>query len=38
VEYQTENGKTAPTEGLLVFERGDSGLFHSVRVYDELGL
>ncbi|WP_394848255.1 hypothetical protein LZC95_12410 [Pendulispora brunnea] len=41
VEYSTEklrDGETSPKEGLLVFERGDSGLFHSVRVYDELGL
>ncbi|WP_394837748.1 hypothetical protein LVJ94_12625 [Pendulispora rubella] len=41
VEYRTEklrDGETSPKEGLLVFERGDSGLFHSVRVYDELGL
>jgi len=47
VEYRTdkprpheihEDGETRSKEGLLVFERGDSGLFHSVRVYDELGL
>jgi len=41
VEYTTERlrgGETAPKEGLIVFERGDSGLFRSVRIYDELGL
>ena len=41
VEYSTEKlrgEETAPKEGLLVFERGDSGLFRSVRLYDELGL
>ena len=41
VEYQTEKvrgGEIRPKEGLMIFERGDSGLFRSVRVYDELGL
>ena len=38
VEYRTERlrgEETAPKEGLLVFERGDSGLFRSVRLYDD---
>jgi len=41
VEYRTEKlrgGEIPPKEGLIVFERGDSGLLRSVRVYDELGL
>lgn len=40
VEYRIERlrgEETAPKEGLMVFERGDSGLFRSVRLYDELG-
>jgi hypothetical protein len=40
VEYETEKirgEESAPKEGLLIFERGDSGLFRSVRVYDEVG-
>ena len=38
IEYEIEKlrgGETAPKEGLMVFERGDSALFHSVRIYDE---
>jgi hypothetical protein len=41
VEYVTEKlrgEETSPKEGLIVFERGDSGLFRTVRIYDELGL
>jgi len=40
IEYETEKlrgDETAPKEGLLVFERGDNGLFRSVRLYDEVG-
>lgn len=40
IEYESSNlrgGEIAPKEGLLVFERGDSGLFSSVRFYDDLG-
>ncbi|HEX7665346.1 MAG TPA: hypothetical protein VF407_12565, partial [Polyangiaceae bacterium] len=38
VEYEIEKlrgGETAPKEGLMVFERGDSALFRSIRIYDE---
>lgn len=38
IEYEIEKlrgGETAPKEGLMVFERGDSALFRSVRMYDE---
>lgn len=38
IEYEIEKlrgGETAPKEGLMVFERGDSALFRSVRIYDE---
>ncbi|MGH7280887.1 MAG: hypothetical protein ACRELY_05135 [Polyangiaceae bacterium] len=38
IEYEIEKlrgGETAPKEGLMVFERGDSALFCSVRIYDE---
>ncbi|WP_394826940.1 hypothetical protein [Pendulispora albinea] len=41
VEYTTEKlrgGESAPKEGLVIFERGDSGRLRSVRMYDELGL
>jgi hypothetical protein len=38
VEYETHKlrgGEIAPKEGAMIFERGDSGLFSSVRIYDE---
>ncbi|MEO8800104.1 MAG: hypothetical protein ABI551_19575 [Polyangiaceae bacterium] len=38
VEFEIEKlrgGETAPKEGLMVFERGDSALFRSIRIYDE---
>jgi len=38
IEYETaklRDGETAPKEGLMVFERGDSGLIRTVRIYDE---
>jgi hypothetical protein len=38
IEYETERvrgGETSPKEGLMVFERGDSALFRSIRIYDE---
>ena len=38
IEYEIEKlrgGETAPKEGLMVFERGDSALIRSVRMYDE---
>lgn len=38
VEYETSKlrgGEIAPKEGAMIFERGDSGLFSSVRIYDE---
>jgi hypothetical protein len=40
VEFETEKTRgdeSTPKEGLFLFERGDSGLFRSVRVYDEVG-
>lgn len=40
IEYETtklRGEETAPKEGVMVFERGDSGLLRSVRVYDEVG-
>jgi hypothetical protein len=40
VEFEIEKlrgDETTPKEGLMIFERGDSGLFRSVRVYDEVG-
>jgi hypothetical protein len=40
VEFEIEKvrgDETSPKEGLMIFERGDSGLFRSVRVYDEVG-
>ncbi len=40
VEYEIEKlrgDETAPKEGMFVFERGDSGLLRSVRIYDEIG-
>ncbi len=38
VEYETSklrDGESAPKEGAMIFERGASGLFSSVRIYDE---
>ncbi|MBK6698111.1 MAG: hypothetical protein IPG50_38890 [Myxococcales bacterium] len=40
VEYETAKlspGETSPKEGVMVFERGDSGLIRKVRIYDEIG-
>jgi hypothetical protein len=40
IEYETtklRGEEIAPKEGVMVFERGDSGLIRSVRVYDEVG-
>ena len=39
VEYETSKlrgEETTPKEGAMVFERGDSGLFSSVRIYDDV--
>ena len=38
IEYETSkrrDGEIAPKEGAMIFERGPSGLFSSVRIYDE---
>jgi len=40
IEYETtklRGDEAAPKEGLMVFERGDSGLVRRVRIYDEVG-
>lgn len=39
IEYETtklRTGEVAPKEGLMVFERGDSGLIRTVRIYEDL--
>lgn len=40
IEYETtklRGEEVAPKEGVMVFERGDSGLIRSIRIYDEVG-
>jgi hypothetical protein len=40
IEFETtklRGEETAPKEGLMIFERGDSGLLRTVRIYDEVG-
>lgn len=40
IEYETTKlvgEETSPKEGVMIFERGDSGLIREVRIYDEVG-